>query len=71
LSLRLLAIFSKENNDPALALDYFRPHAGETEVVVASRYGPSEVYAIEARDPAGQCVPRRIAPATAPQLALF
>jgi phosphoribosyl 1,2-cyclic phosphodiesterase len=44
--LLLLAHLSKENNHPKLALDYFAPHAGATEVVVASRYEPSEVYTV-------------------------
>lgn len=69
--LLLLSHLSKENNDPALALQCFLPHASDTEVVVASRYGPSEVYQIDARDPAGRCAPRVSAPEVPAQLALF
>lgn len=67
----LLAHLSKENNDPQLALDYFRPHAGTTEVIVASRYKPSEVYTIYARTSQRPIVPERPAATVAPQLALF
>lgn len=67
----LLAHLSKENNDPQLALDYFRPHAGGTEVVVASRYKPSEVYTIYPRTVERPVVPERPAAVVAPQLALF
>jgi phosphoribosyl 1,2-cyclic phosphodiesterase len=65
--LLLLSHLSKENNHPKLALDYFTPYAGATEVVVASRYEASEVYTIH---PEKVAVPERPA-ATHPQLALF
>ncbi len=42
----LLAHLSKENNHPQLVESLFRAHAGGTEVVVASRYHASAVYAI-------------------------
>lgn len=42
----LLSHLSKENNHPELALQNFLPHAKETEVLIASRYGPSPVITI-------------------------
>ena len=42
----LLSHLSQENNNPEIALDLFRPHAGEVKVDVASRYEPSKVYHI-------------------------
>lgn len=42
----LLSHLSKENNHPDLALQSFLPHANETEVLIASRYGPSPVITI-------------------------
>jgi phosphoribosyl 1,2-cyclic phosphodiesterase len=68
----LLSHLSKENNDPALVLDQFTPYANETEVVVASRYQPSEVYTIYPRSVSRPVVPERpAAPEAAPQLLLF
>jgi phosphoribosyl 1,2-cyclic phosphodiesterase len=46
LSLVLLAHLSKENNDPQLARDLFKKHSGTIEVVVASRYEETELYAV-------------------------
>lgn len=42
----LLSHLSNENNHPDLALQSFLPHANETEVLIASRYGPSPVITI-------------------------
>jgi len=42
----LLSHLSKENNHPDLALQNFLPHANDTEVLIASRYGPSPVITI-------------------------
>lgn len=68
----LLSHLSKENNDPTLVLDQFRPHANGTQVLVASRYKPSEVYTIYPRSIARPLVPERpAAPEPAPQLVLF
>ncbi|RYZ49269.1 MAG: MBL fold metallo-hydrolase [Sphingobacteriales bacterium] len=46
LSHLLLAHLSKENNCPLLAAEMFRPFAGNTQVVVASRYEPSPVFLV-------------------------
>lgn len=46
LSHLLLSHLSKDNNDPDLALNLFRTHARNTNVVVASRYEESAVYHI-------------------------
>ena len=43
----LLSHLSKENNSPELAEQLFAAHAGNTKVVVASRYSATEVFYIE------------------------
>jgi phosphoribosyl 1,2-cyclic phosphodiesterase len=47
LKLLILSHLSKNNNKPELVRDLFIPHAGNTEIVVASRYEASPVYCIE------------------------
>lgn len=47
LSHLLLAHLSKNNNCPELVEELFRPHAGATNIIVASRYEPSAVYHIQ------------------------
>jgi len=42
----LLSHLSKENNSPELAANIFAPHANGTQVIVASRYQPTDVYSI-------------------------
>jgi phosphoribosyl 1,2-cyclic phosphodiesterase len=42
-----LGHLSKDNNDPALVQQLFEPHAGDTEVIVASRYVETGVYHIK------------------------
>ncbi len=42
----LLSHLSAENNCPKLARALFVPHAGGTEVVVASRFAETPVYAV-------------------------
>ena len=42
----LLSHLSKDNNNPELAHSLFSEHAGEVEIVVASRFVESEVYTI-------------------------
>lgn len=41
-----LSHLSKDNNNPELVADLFNKHAGETTVVVASRYNETEVFKI-------------------------
>jgi phosphoribosyl 1,2-cyclic phosphodiesterase len=43
----LLAHLSKDNNCPDLARNMFVPHAGSTQVIVASRYEETPVYNIK------------------------
>ncbi len=43
----LLSHLSKENNHPKLVEDLFMAHAGNTQIVVASRFGESEVYEVK------------------------
>jgi hypothetical protein len=42
----LLAHLSRNNNDPQLVQSLFDAHAGNTKIIVASRYRESEVYHI-------------------------
>jgi phosphoribosyl 1,2-cyclic phosphodiesterase len=42
----LLSHLSKDNNNPELAHSLFSEHAGEVEIVVASRFVETEVYTI-------------------------
>ena len=42
----LLSHLSKDNNDPVLAADVFKPHSGNTKIIIASRYKESDVYTI-------------------------
>ena len=42
----ILSHLSKENNSPELAAEVFSAHANGTEIIVASRYKASDVYAI-------------------------
>jgi phosphoribosyl 1,2-cyclic phosphodiesterase len=44
----LLSHLSRDNNRPELALELFRPHAGRTEIIVASRDVETAVYHISA-----------------------
>jgi phosphoribosyl 1,2-cyclic phosphodiesterase len=46
LSHLLLSHLSGNNNTPERALETFRPHAGNTQVVVASRHAPSPLFTI-------------------------
>lgn len=51
MSLLLLSHLSRDNNSPALVQELFDEHAGDTRIVVASRYEETEVYAITAMSP--------------------
>lgn len=54
----LLSHLSKNNNDPQLVNELFNSNAGQTKVVVASRYQETEVYHITAQSSitAGQVI---------------
>ncbi|CAA9336279.1 MAG: Metal-dependent hydrolases of the beta-lactamase superfamily I [uncultured Cytophagales bacterium] len=47
----LLSHLSAENNCPSLTRELFMPHAGSTEIVVASRSAETPVYAVGAAVP--------------------
>lgn len=49
LQLLILSHLSKNNNKPELVEALFRPHAGNTKIVVASRYEASPVFYIEGK----------------------
>jgi phosphoribosyl 1,2-cyclic phosphodiesterase len=42
----LLSHLSKDNNNPALVLDLFNQHAGNTRIIVASRHEETAIYQI-------------------------
>lgn len=42
----LLSHLSKDNNDPQLVRDLFRKHAGNTEIIIASRNEETDVFTI-------------------------
>jgi phosphoribosyl 1,2-cyclic phosphodiesterase len=74
LKLLMLGHLSKQNNRPELVESLFQPHAGETEIVVISRYHASALYRVEAGEVFGPKAPKKalIAVAHAPvQLNLF
>lgn len=50
LQLLILSHLSKNNNKPELVEALFRPHAGNTKIVVASRYEASTVFSIEGKN---------------------
>lgn len=43
----LLSHISKENNHPDIAINFFAPHAANTNIVAATRYKASDVYFIK------------------------
>lgn len=47
LQLLILSHLSKNNNKPELVEQLFTPHAGDTRIVVASRYSASPVFCLE------------------------
>jgi phosphoribosyl 1,2-cyclic phosphodiesterase len=47
LSHLFLSHLSQNNNDPDLALNLFQAHAGQTKVIVASRYEETAVYTLQ------------------------
>jgi len=47
LRLLVLSHLSKNNNKPALVESLFKPHAGDTRIIIASRYEPTPVYRVE------------------------
>jgi phosphoribosyl 1,2-cyclic phosphodiesterase len=49
LQLLILSHLSKNNNKPELVDKLFAPHAGNTRIVIASRYAASEVFEVKVR----------------------
>lgn len=67
LKLLLLSHLSKNNNSPELVHNLFTQHAGDTTIVVASRYEESSVYKVTA-DPSLKLSPLGV---KAEQMSLF
>ncbi len=68
LSHLVLSHLSKENNSPELVAGLFAPHAADTQIIVASRYKPTEVYAVSANTAPPRAFNRFVSPV---QLGLF
>ncbi len=47
----LLGHLSKDNNSPALVKKLFAEHAGDTEIIIASRFAESKLYCVSRRQP--------------------
>jgi phosphoribosyl 1,2-cyclic phosphodiesterase len=54
MSYLFLAHISKNNNSPRIVENLFATHAGNTEIVIASRYRETKVYAVHATGRADQ-----------------
>jgi phosphoribosyl 1,2-cyclic phosphodiesterase len=65
-----LSHLSRDNNNPELVHELFTKHAGNTRVVVASRYKETEVYRISSNHEADMPVPLAIQP-LATQISMF
>lgn len=50
LQLLVLSHLSKNNNKPELVEQLFAPHAGDTKIVVASRYAASAIFKINSKE---------------------
>jgi phosphoribosyl 1,2-cyclic phosphodiesterase len=71
LRLLILSHLSKNNNRPELVESIFRPHAGNTQVVVASRYHPTGVFTLEETALPVKKIQRRAVVTNERQLSLF
>jgi phosphoribosyl 1,2-cyclic phosphodiesterase len=72
----VLAHLSRNNNDPQLVQSLFDGHAGNTKIIVASRYRETDVYHISNQGIINEPVPRPVARIRKPkdnrsQLSLF
>jgi phosphoribosyl 1,2-cyclic phosphodiesterase len=67
----LLSHLSKDNNCPTLARNLFMQHAGGTEVIIASRYEETPVYAIQNSGYANVNISQYQAISNAAQFSLF
>jgi len=54
LSHLLLSHLSKDNNNPELVKSLFNGHAGNTEIIVASRHEETAVFVVSAKSPASK-----------------
>lgn len=55
-----LSHLSKENNHPELVLALFTPHAGNTRIIIASRYEATAVYTIQGKPGDADTIPPQI-----------
>ena len=54
-----LSHLSKNNNDPKLVEDLFNQHAGDTQIIIASRYKETEVFAVSSDGNAISILPKK------------
>lgn len=66
-----LSHLSKNNNTPELVQALFHPHAGNTEIIVASRYKETAVYQVNHTDIPLLKITRTVVKKTQLQLSLF
>jgi phosphoribosyl 1,2-cyclic phosphodiesterase len=66
-----LSHLSRDNNNPDLVLDLFSQYAGDTKVVVASRYHETPVYHITHEHQSQTVMPERLQAVKASQMSLF
>ena len=66
-----LSHLSKNNNTPELVQALFHPHAGNTEIIVASRYNETAVYQVNHTDNPLLKITRTVSKKPQLQLSLF
>lgn len=71
LQLLILSHLSKNNNRPELVQQLFAPHAGNTRIVVASRYEASPLFTLEGNHVAAASKKKRVIQKNEHQLSLF
>lgn len=71
LRLLILSHLSKNNNKPELVESIFAPHAGGTQIAIASRYHPGPVFCLETEETPARKITKRRTPEDKRQLSLF
>jgi phosphoribosyl 1,2-cyclic phosphodiesterase len=71
LSHLILSHLSKNNNSPELVNRLFSQHAGNTRIIVASRYQETEVFAVTAVEQSAKTIPVGKKSSSEQQLSLF
>lgn len=66
-----LSHLSQNNNSPEAVSGLFSPHAGETEIIIASRYAESKVIRLDDENHFGATIVKKAWQPTSQQLSLF